>query len=594
MAEDDYVVVDKRVLGGLLVAYGDSLAPLIDAAEKKGVRADWFRDPVHRKFWEAIQAAWKRCRSLDSYIVQQEYEKLEGQHYFTYFEELVDCGAGTAQFDYFLDVLKCKFNRTAAAQVMTEFLKNGRPESVGVDIENVIKSLLDISDEISKDEEGGLKVLGDYMEESVAKKQKLHEERFVKRNWEYLDGLPYPWQEVNQIFAGLKTGLHVLGALASQGKSTMAVNLSKFWIEKGIPHGYFSIDMAADQLADRYACVENRVSLAKLNFGGSEDDVAKFRQGFEAVADKKMVWLSECDDVGRMEHIVKRGIRKFGWKAIIIDYLQLLTESEKGQMPEYTRVQKVTQAAKRIAKREKIPVIALAQLSRAFEKELREQVSEPGLDAIGDSAEISRAAASVTVIYVDGDMKRYWKDHPPVKLGFADPNGDLIRCGYRQAVYETEEDKKGWAVGQLSMAKKLRPCWFDVLKNQQGGLGKIPFVMYPNYFLFRPGNSEGKSQEVELGGKKKKLPIGKFEELRDDWSYLPQDFVLEANGSLKQRGCKLLGETYAEMWARIARNRQAHSEVIHCVFERDKQGARMGNGRLENWQGVPRSGTMQN
>ena len=126
--------------------------------------------------------------------------------------------------------------------------------------------------------------------------------------------------------------------------------------------------------------------------------------------------------------------------------------------------------------------------------------------------------------------------------------------------------------GQMSLAKSLRPMWVDVLKNQQGGRGKIPFVMFPGYFLFRPGNSDGEDIEVTLGGKQKKLPVGKFEQLRDDWTYTEQDWWLEMTNAMPQRGCKLMGETYAEMRARHDEERRAHPDVKHFVREYDDTG----------------------
>ena len=125
-------------------------------------------------------------------------------------------------------------------------------------------------------------------------------------------------------------------------------------------------------------------------------------------------------------------------------------------------------------------------------------------------------------------------------------------------------------------AKKFWPLWVEVLKNQQGGRGKIPFVMFPNYFLMRPGNSQGEDLEVTLGGKQKKLPVGKFEQLCDDWTYTAEDWWLEMTNALPQRGCKLMGETYAQMRERMAEERAAHPEVKHFVREYDERGNQTG------------------
>ena len=373
----------------------------------------------------------------------------------------------------------------------------------------------------------------------------------------------------------------------------MSADLSVFWNERGIKHGIVCIDMAGEQLADRYPSIMEQVSLAKLNFGGSADDVAKFERGYKRAAEQDNVWITEEDGAKTIEYLCYRGVKTLGWKAVIIDYIQLVSPDEKGQMPEYTRVQRATQAVKRIAKRLKIPIICLAQLSRSFEKEVREgKYSEPGLDAIGDSAEIARAAASVTVIYYDEDVRRYWYENPPTQLAFGDRNNMAYVHGVTSQAEEDAADEQNGLrpgstaearrKGQLSLAKSFRPMWVNVIKNQQGGRGKMPFIMYPGYFLFRPGDVEGEDESVLLGGKEKKLPIGKFEHICDDWTYAAQDWWLEMTGAMPQRGCKLMGETYAEMRVRQAAERARHPEVRHYVRDYDANGRNVVGWHWEN------------
>ena len=583
MDEKDFASADVMVLGVLAAGMGvmrdDAVAYVMSSIEKYGAKGDWFRDPNHRRFFEAAVAVWREQRVLDPFHVKKRYEADDGQGFVPLYEELLESGAIDVHIDHYLNALKQKAIYGKVHKMTAEWLSEMTPDNIGVQIEDFAKRLHDYQETLA-DSDSGLRRVGDFLRESVEKKRVLHEERFVKHNWSFMDGLPWPWQEMNQIFAGLKPGLHVVAALASQGKSTMAADLSAFWNERGIKHGIVCIDMADEQMIDRLPCILERVSLAKLNFGASKDDVDKFERGFRRAAERDNIWISEKDDAKTIEYQCYRGVKSLGWKAVIIDYIQLVSPDEKGQMPEYTRVQRAVQAVKRIAKRLKIPIICLAQLSRAFEKEVREgKYAEPGLDAIGDSAEIARAAASVTVIYYDEDMRKYWKETPPTQLAFGDINDCAVRYGVVSG--ETAEQAEARRGGQASLAKALRPMWVEVLKNQQGGRGKIPFVMYPNYFLLRPGNSDGDDLEVVVGGKQKKLPVGKFEQLRDDWTYGEQDWWLEMTNAMPQRGCKLMGETYAEMRKRMAKERAAHPEVKHFVREYAENGREVVGWHIE-------------
>ena len=563
----DYSICDQSVLGCVACAMGtdaDEQKLVMETIEKIGVKPEWFRDLRHRKFFEAVSAYWKREHALDMYLVSKEYDAAAPGEYTALFQELLEGSYQLAHLTQYCDALKRRRIYAVARKIMTEALSEMEPDNIGIQLEDFVKKIHALQEDCA-DGDTKLKQLGEYMEKSLEKKERLHRERFVGHNWEYLDGLPMPWKELDQIFSGLKTGLHILAALASQGKSTMAVNISVFWNELGIKHGFFSIDMAADQLADRYPCVMNRVSLAKLNFGGSRADIDRFAEGYRMCIRHNNVWLSEVDDVKAMEDQCYRGVKTLGWKAIIIDYIQLVHAEDKGNMPEYTRVQRVVQAIKGVAKKLHVPVLCLAQLSRAFETQLREKGFAPGLDAIGDSAEIARAASTVTCLYQDEDMRKYWSEKPPTMLAYADPDDKAYQFGITSAADEDEKTQAERRMGQVSLARQLRPVWFDVKKNQQGRCGKVPFVMFPNYFLFRPGNSDGDKREVMVEGKTKKLPVGMFEEIRDDWTYTEQDWWLEMTGAIPQRGVKLMGETYEQVHERFARERDAHPEVAHFV-----------------------------
>ena len=590
MTSSDFASADEMVLSAIALNFGGgemqgrNLSRAMAAIEKTGVKPDWFRDLRHKIFFEAVCTTWREEQSsgtLDIFKVKNNYEKAGGKGFVELYDEMTESKGVIWNLEYYLTALKQKVIYGRVHKLTVSWLAETNPDNVGIQIEDFAKQLHEFQEKLA-DNDNGLKKLSDYMKTSIEKKKKLHEERFVNHNWEFMDGLPWPWHCMNQIFAGLKPGIHIVAALASQGKSTMAADLSVFWNERGIKHGIVCIDMTGEQYADRYPSIMERVSLAKLNFGGSGEDVAKFERGFMHAAEQNNVWITEEDGAKTIEYLCHRGVKTLGWEAVIIDYIQLVSPDEKGQMPEYTRVQRATQAIKRIAKQLETPIVCLAQLSRAFEKEMREgKYAEPGLDAIGDSAEIARAASSVTVIYYDEDMRKYWKETPPTQLAFGDRMDRAIACGVIQEGCETIQEMTARRNGQMSLAKSLRPMWVEVLKNQQGGRGKLPFVMYPSYFLFRPGNSEGEDVEVSVGGKQKKLPVGKFEQLCDDWTYAAEDWWLEMTNAMPQRGCKLMGETYAQMRERMARERKRHPEVKQFVREYDERGKEIG----WHWEG---------
>lgn len=575
MNEIEYQECEQAVASALvmLLAQGDDTTSfyLDNVISRMRVTKEWFHTERYQQLFEAIVKTWREHRAMDVNLV---VAANEDEHAWATINELAEKSVNVAHLEHYLENLRKHYLYATWRKKMAKVFSEASPETIDWVLQRTVQAAQDARDEAG-DKSGGLRHISEFMEQSVADKEELHQKRFVEKQWDFMKGLPWMWDFLNVCYTGIKSGIHVVAALASQGKTTLAADLSVFWNSIGIKHGVICIDMAADQYVDRYPCIMGRVSLGKLNFGGSSEDLRKFKTAFQSVVQYGNVWLSEDDEVEKIAQQVDVGVDVLGWKAVIIDYIQLVAPSEKGQMPEYTRVQRATQAIKRIAKRKKIPIICLAQLSRAFEKELREgKMDKVGLDAIGDSAEIARAASTVMVLYQDETVRKFWKEQPPVKLAWADPNDMLPMYRLTDIIHETEEQKEERHRGQVSLAKTLRPIWIDVVKNQQGGTAKFPAVMYPSYFLLRPGNPNGEPTREMVGGKEIAVERGKFETLTDDWTYTELDYVLQATGAMGERGYKLAGETLAQFEERRKARMAAHPEVQHLVFEWNEQDRR--------------------
>lgn len=533
--------------------------------EEQGVAPDWFRDLRYQKIFEALMAEFKEFGFVDMFKVVNRIKDAPGL--VDAYQELIDAYTTTAHLEHYIGQLRRRHVYHIVHKSGYEFLKELTPDNVVESVESFSHTLRNLQDALAQGDRE-LMQLADFMRESIERKLKLHEERFVKHNWKYLDGLPWPWQCLNQIYTGLKPGLHIVAALPGQGKTAMSVDLSAFWNLAGVKHGYVCIDMSAAQLADRYPAVLSQVSLARLNFGAPKGDVDLFAEGWREVANLNNVWITEADGDKRIREIAYRGVKSLGWKAIIVDYLQLVNPEDTKSDLAYLRVKYATQAMHRISKELKIPVVCLVQLNKNFATEARKEGRGAELDDLGDSSEIARAAETILVMYKDHQVSKHWEANPPTQLAFGDRDDRLVEEGL---VVDADEDAaRNRRGGQLSLARILRPMWVDVIKNRQGAPAKMPFVFYPNYLMFRPGNHLAPKSEIVLGGKTVEAPVQQFEQLLDDWIYTRQDWILEVTGAMPNRGYKIPGETYEEMHRRIAAERAQHRNVRQ--FVRDQYG----------------------
>jgi replicative DNA helicase len=344
------------------------------------------------------------------------------------------------------------------------------------------------------------------------------EERLVKKNLKFINGVPLPWECLNRVYVGLKPGLHILAARPGEGKTATLVNFSEFWDQIGLKHVIVSIDMEASQMFRRFGSSGARTSLPKLDWGARREEIEKTTKKMRDIARRGNLMITEADRVDRIVSAIGEAVHRTGAKIAAIDYLQVVNgqDDARRMMERKEEVARVVREIKACAVRKlKIPIFLLCQMNREYSKDaMKNEERKPTLTDLGDSGEIERAAASVALLHVDKPTQDAWELCPPVDLAY----------------------------GFDYLASTLRPLWYIVAKQQNGSKKDVPFIMYPNYFMLRPGNYGATKCEVEVEGTKRKVfrnyPF--FERVRDDWRILPEDAHLEKRGILGPRefSCK--------------------------------------------------------
>lgn len=286
-------------------------------------------------------------------------------------------------------------------------------------------------------------------------------------------GLPMPWGVLNEYYNGLKNGLHVIAARPSEGKTGFAINLSAFWRENGIKHAFISLDMPVDEAVKRYGCFETELTDKRLSNGlASYEDIERYKEAIASYRDA--VYLYESPELSTVEMAIREA-HHAGARSAIIDYLQLI--QVKGCKNKWDAIIAATASLKQMTRELKIPIIVLAQLNRQGVRDGR----EPELHDIEGGGFIEQAAATVMTMGRDKTVCEQWAINPPTQL----------------------------TGGHEPLAKWLRPVWLNLLKNQQGAIGKFPFVMFCPFFALRPGNHKAAGDGKNNGSF--------FSEVNDDW-----------------------------------------------------------------------------
>lgn len=160
----------------------------------------------------------------------------------------------------------------------------------------------------------------------------------------------------------------ILAARPSIGKSALGWQMCVEPARRGMSVLFVSIEMTDDELAARDIAGEtglnaNDVLAQRLE----EEDRAKIRQLAASEDLPVYVWAPSYATVAQVEAQARCLKAAGGCDFICLDYISLLSVPGKS-LPEWERVTRLSRDIKQMAKRLKVPVLALCQVSRDTEK----------------------------------------------------------------------------------------------------------------------------------------------------------------------------------------------------------------------------------
>jgi len=254
-------------------------------------------------------------------------------------------------------------------------------------------------------------VLRDYWEKLGSRYEELERRRAEgETNPRIHSGLPTGFVNLDHITGGLRESeLTIIAARPSMGKTALALNFAhNLAVKNRIPVAMFSLEMGAEQLAERLLCIGS-----KYEQGGRIKGIASNRLHSPDLDDHEWSVLAKSynnlaeaplylDDsslltINMLKSKARRLCALYKVSVIVVDYLQLM--SGGGNNYSDNRVQEVSEISrglKQIARELKLPVIALSQLSRAVESRTSKR---PHLSDLRESGAIEQDADVVMFIH---------------------------------------------------------------------------------------------------------------------------------------------------------------------------------------------------
>lgn len=216
-----------------------------------------------------------------------------------------------------------------------------------------------------------------------------------------LRGVPTGFTGLDNLLGGLqKSDLIILAARPSVGKTAFALDIVRNVAKHKHPVGFFSLEMANEQLVDRMICAEANVDLWKLRTGNLSDRDDDFPRIGEALSTLSEAPIFIDDSANANIMTIRTKARRLksehGLSLIVIDYLQLMEGRTNKSDNRTQEVAEISRGLKQIARELSIPVVALAQLSRAVEQT---KPAIPKLSHLRESGSIEQDADVVMFLY---------------------------------------------------------------------------------------------------------------------------------------------------------------------------------------------------
>ena len=365
------------------------------------VTEDMFYSDANRIIFKAMKSLHDDSIPVDISTICNELDKTKslskvgGVEYIT---EIINSVPSTANLSYYIKII---FEKAVLRNLIS------KATNIQEDCYNEEDNLVDI---IERAERKILGVYNDKLGRDIRKIQDIIPE--MQKTMESL-------AETKTEFTGIRTGYYdfdemtrglqkrqviIIAGRPGCGKSAFALNVAlNAAINNKNSVAFFSLEMGAEEILKRmYGCV-GKIDGDILKTGKFKNtDWKKFNEATSQLSDTKF-FIDDTAGISVAE--IRRKCRKLknsdaGLDLVVIDYLQLMSSSNKYAGQRVQEVGEISRDIKKLAMELEIPVIALAQLSRSVEQR-KGGDNKPKLSDLRESGSIEQDADIVLFLHSD-------------------------------------------------------------------------------------------------------------------------------------------------------------------------------------------------
>src|SRR3954452_3500932 len=229
-----------------------------------------------------------------------------------------------------------------------------------------------------------------------------------------LSGIATGLADLDRMMGGLQpSDLIIVAGRPGMGKTALATNIAfniaQAYVGEKQPDGavktlnggivgFFSLEMSAEQLATRIIAEQSGVPSYKIRRGDIRED--DFHKVTDAAREMQAIpfYIDQTGgiSIAQLAARARRLKRQRGLDMLVIDYLQLLSGSNRKGENRVQELTEITTGLKALAKELSVPVVALSQLSRQVENR---DDKRPQLSDLRESGSIEQDADVVLFVY---------------------------------------------------------------------------------------------------------------------------------------------------------------------------------------------------
>lgn len=363
------------------------------------ITPEMFYVPEYRNIYQAILNLHGKHVAVDMVTVSHELEALGALNAVggrTYITDMSRSATGTYNVDFYAEKVIRKYRQRKiiqASQLMAlKAEKNDDPDQLISDTQQI---LIDVATMKGKNQPQAVSAFATNLLTKMVDQAE---------SGEPLPGIGTGFPAINSVTHGFSKGdVIVLAARPSMGKTTLAMNIALNIAMTGEPVLIVSMEMSGEKLSRRLLAAYTGLPLEKLQLPKTmtATEWSVFNQAIAAF-EKLPIEIIDSAEVSVLDVVtaVHQTKLKYGGKCglVALDYIQLMKRNKTKASTTNDEVSEISRSLKGCAVALEVPLLELAQLSRACEAR---QDKRPMLSDLRDSGSIEQDADIVMFIYRD-------------------------------------------------------------------------------------------------------------------------------------------------------------------------------------------------